>query len=167
MVTLSGDFGMKDATVSISIDATSAMGIAQRVGLNKVRHVVVDILWIQEQQARKILLLRNIPGLNYSSDLCTKNVPAALVEQYLRQLSVEVVEGRAAAAQQLHGLRRADGSSLRLSPAAPPVGGLLGGVIGGRKIAEDRFEHGVNARSQVAFCSGRSSAAPTSRRRGS
>ena len=83
MVTLLGDFGMKDATVSIGIDATAAMGIAQRVGLNKVRHMEVDILWIQEQQARKILLLRKIPGIQNPSDLCTKNVPAALAERYL------------------------------------------------------------------------------------
>jgi hypothetical protein len=46
MVTLLGDFGLKDATVSIGIEATAAMGIAQRVGLNNVCHVVVDILWI-------------------------------------------------------------------------------------------------------------------------
>ena len=61
MVTVLRDFGMKDDTVSIGIDATAAMGIAQRVGLNKVRHVEVDILWIQEQQATKILPLRKIP----------------------------------------------------------------------------------------------------------
>ena len=59
------------------------MGIAQRVGLNKVRHVDVDILLIHEQQARKILPLRKIPGPKKTSGLCTKNVPAALVEQYL------------------------------------------------------------------------------------
>ena len=31
--------------------------------------------------------------------------------------------------------------------ALPPDGGLLGGVISGRKISEDRVEHGVDARS--------------------
>ena len=53
---------MKDVAVGIGIDATAAMGIAQRVGLNKVRHVEVDILWIQEQQARKLLPLRKSPA---------------------------------------------------------------------------------------------------------
>ena len=62
MVTLLDNFGVKDATASIGIDATSAMGIAQRVGFNKARHMEVDILWIQEQQARKRLPLRKIPG---------------------------------------------------------------------------------------------------------
>ena len=83
MVTLLEDLGVKDATVSIDIDATAAMGIAQRVGFNKVRHVEVEIAGIQEQQARKLLPLRKIPRPENPSDLCTKNVPAALVEQYL------------------------------------------------------------------------------------
>ena len=62
MTTLLKDFGVKDALVSIGIDVTAAMGMAQRVGPNKVRHVEVDILWIQEQQARKRLLLHKIRG---------------------------------------------------------------------------------------------------------
>ena len=50
MTTLLKDFGVTGALVSIGIDATAAMGMPQRVGLNKVRHVEVDILWIQEQE---------------------------------------------------------------------------------------------------------------------
>ena len=34
--------------------------------------------------------------------MCTKNVPVALLDQYLGQLNLEVVRGRAAIAQQLH-----------------------------------------------------------------
>ena len=62
MTTLLKDFGVTDSLVSIGIDATADMSMAQRVGLNKVRHVEVDIFWIQEQQARKLLPLRKIPG---------------------------------------------------------------------------------------------------------
>ena len=69
IVTLLGDFGMTGAIVSIGIDATAAQGMAQRVGLNKVRHAEVDILWIQEQQARKLLPLRKKPGPQNPSDL--------------------------------------------------------------------------------------------------
>ena len=123
IATLLGDFGMADAKVSIGIDATAAQGMAQRVGLNKVRHVEVDVLWIQEQQARKLLPLKKIPGARNPSDLCTKNVPASLVEQYLQQISVRSMEGRAAVAQQLHALHSASGTPLAFSPVgAPPVG---------------------------------------------
>ena len=61
MVTLLADFGVPGAKVSIGMDANSAMGMGQRVGLQKVRHVEVDVLWIQEQQARGLLPLRKFP----------------------------------------------------------------------------------------------------------
>ena len=146
IATLLGDFSVKDAAVSIGIDATAAMGMAQRVGLNNVRHVEVDVLWIQEQQARKLCPLRKIPGPRNPSDLCTKDVPAALVEQYLQQISVRVEVGRAAVDQRLH-------SVAKLGPviASPEVGVLLTGEIGGRGgsgvIAPQGVPQGVLIRS--------------------
>ena len=101
IATLLGEFGVMGATDTIGIGATAAMGMVQRVGLNKVRHVEVDIIWIQEQQARKLLPLRKNPGPQNPPDLCTKNVPVTLVDQYLRQLAVHIADGRAAVAQQL------------------------------------------------------------------
>ena len=70
------------------MDASAAIGMAQRTGLNKVRHVEVDVLWIQEQQTRRMLPIEKIPGPQNPSDLCTKNVPVGLLEQYMRQLNV-------------------------------------------------------------------------------
>ena len=63
------------------MDASAAIGMAQRTGLNKVRHVEVDLLWIQDQVARRMLPISKIPGPQTPSDLCTKNVGVALVEQ--------------------------------------------------------------------------------------
>ena len=102
--TLLSDFGAKDPRVAIGMDASAAIGMAQRTGLNKVRHVEVDVLWIQEQQARRMLPISKIPGASNPSDLCTKNVPVALLEQYLGQMNVYFAEGRADIAQQLHSL---------------------------------------------------------------
>ena len=53
MATLLTDFGVAEPKVSIGMDASAAIGMAQRTGLNKVRHVEVDVLWLQEQQARR------------------------------------------------------------------------------------------------------------------
>ena len=47
IATLLTDFGVKDPKVSIGMDANAAIGMVQRTGLNKVRHVEVDVLWIQ------------------------------------------------------------------------------------------------------------------------
>ena len=44
----------------------------------------------------------------------TKNVPVALLDQYLGQLNLEIVRGRAAIAQQLHNV----GEKTRLSAEA-------------------------------------------------
>jgi hypothetical protein len=81
MATLLSDFGVADPRVSIGMDASAAIGMAQRTGLNKVRHVEVDVLWLQEQQARRLLPIEKIPGPQNPSDLCTKNVPVGLLEQ--------------------------------------------------------------------------------------
>ena len=78
--------------------------MAQRTGLNKVRHVEVDVLRIQEQVVRRMLPIGQIPGIKKLSDLCTKNVGVALMEQYLGQLHVKFAECRAAVAQQLRRL---------------------------------------------------------------
>ena len=141
-MTLLEDFGVKDAKVRIGMDANAAMGMVQRVGLGKVRHVEVDVLWIQEQQARRLLPLEKIPGAKNQSDLCTKNIPAALIDQYLEQLNVYYAVGRATVAQQLHALGP-------LSPviAHPSVGARLVGKIGGGKISESNSSHRVNASS--------------------
>ena len=86
------------------MDAGAAIGLAQRTGLNKVRHVEVDVPWLQEQQARRLLPITKVPGQENPSDLCTKNVPVGLLEKYLKKLSVYFEEGRATVAQQLHRL---------------------------------------------------------------
>ena len=47
------DFGAGGVKVIEGMDANAARGIVQRHGLNKPRHVELDVLWIQEQQARR------------------------------------------------------------------------------------------------------------------
>ena len=49
------DFGEAGLKVRVGMDATAAMGIVQRRCLSKFRHVEVDVLWVQEQQARRLM----------------------------------------------------------------------------------------------------------------
>ena len=100
--TLMEDFGLAGVRARVGLDANAAMGIVQRRGLNKLRHVEVDVLWIQEQQARRLLPLRKVAGPRNPSDMMTKNVPVAAMEVYLEQLSLVYKDGRAKVAQQLH-----------------------------------------------------------------
>ena len=104
MGTLPSDFGAVDPRVSIEMDASAAIGIAQRNGFNKVRHVEVDDLWLNEQTARRIHPIGEIPRPQNPSDLRTKIVGAGFIEQYMKELSVYLEEGRAAVAQQLQAM---------------------------------------------------------------
>ena len=62
ILTLLSDFGCSTMRASIGMDASAAIGIVQRQGISKLRHVEVYVLWIQEQQARRLLPLRKVPG---------------------------------------------------------------------------------------------------------
>jgi hypothetical protein len=107
ILTLFADFGLKNMKASVGMDASAAIGIAQRQGIGKLRHVEVDVLWLQEQQARRLLPIVKVPGPRNPSDMGTKNVAVALIDQYLAQLNLEVADGRAAIAQQLHAVGEA------------------------------------------------------------
>ena len=48
ILTLLSDFGRVDMRASVGMDASAAIGIVQRMGISKLRHVEVDVLWIQE-----------------------------------------------------------------------------------------------------------------------
>ena len=111
--TLLEDFGMPGVKVRVGMDANAAMGIVQRRGLNKWRHVEVDVLWIQEQQARRLLPLRKVPGPQNPSDMGTKNVPVAAMELYLDLLNLKYATGRSDIAQNLHSVGEMPGSTLR------------------------------------------------------
>ena len=98
--------------VRVGMDVTAAMGIVQRRGLSKLRHVEVDVLWVQEQQARRLMPLRMVLGTKNPSDMMTKNVPCTIMEAYLDMLHLKFVSGRAEIAQQL----QSAGESPGLSP---------------------------------------------------
>ena len=53
LTTMTKDFGV-DVEVTVHIDANAAKGIVERKGLQKTRHIEVDILCLQEMQARRL-----------------------------------------------------------------------------------------------------------------
>ena len=84
------------------MDANAVIGIVQRRGLNKLRHVELDVLWIQEQQARRLLPLRKVPGPRNPSDMMTKNVDTAHIDLFLDLLNLRIGTERAVIARNLH-----------------------------------------------------------------
>ena len=55
------DFGIKeDKKINVKSDASAAIGIAQRRGLGKVRHIEVNQLWLQEKVANGTIIIEKI-----------------------------------------------------------------------------------------------------------
>ena len=100
--TLLKDLGEVSPQFRMHVDATAAKGIIERKGLNKLRHIELDILWLQEQKARKLLPLDKLLGTDNVADLMTKNLPAATIERYIDMMSLKFAECRSAIAQMLH-----------------------------------------------------------------
>ena len=89
------------------MDASAAIGVMQRKGVGKVRHLDVGTLWLQEKQLKQVLEVRKIHGLANAGDLMTKNVPHEVIKRHVAAISCEWREGRAFSAAQLHTILRA------------------------------------------------------------
>ena len=69
-----------------------------------MRHLDVNILWMQEQCARKILPLAKVPGEDNPADVMTKNLTSNVIDKNMKRLKLRLEEGRAEKAAQLHAL---------------------------------------------------------------
>ena len=72
MIALADDFRI-ELQVRLHIDATAVLGILQRQGVGRVRHLDVCVLWLQEQQFRRLIDLTKVSGTENPADLMTKN----------------------------------------------------------------------------------------------
>ena len=106
--TLCADIG-DEVAVRTHLDASAAIGIVERRGLARVRHIDVDVLWIQEQQARRLLLIQKISGSQNPVGLMTKHVAGAKILKYLALMGLEFRDGRPDSAAQLHMLEASGG----------------------------------------------------------
>ena len=86
---------------TIYADASAALGIVQRRGVGKVRHIRTQSLWLQEAHATKRLGFEKIDGSRNPSDLMTKHLTDTLQQRHLEYMNVSAASGRAESAPQL------------------------------------------------------------------
>ena len=82
------DLGI-EIRIEILIDAKAAMGIINRQGLGKVRHIEVQDLWLQNAVKEKRLKLSKVPSEENIADLMTKPLPPETIKYHLRGLKME------------------------------------------------------------------------------
>ena len=83
------DFGI-ECSIVLRSDATAAIGIVQRLGLGKVRHLAVSDLWVQEKLRSRELSVEKVDGLRNPSDLLTKNMDGPRIRMLTKMLKVQV-----------------------------------------------------------------------------
>ena len=100
MMAVARDLGMA-LEARVHTDASATLGIVQRQGLGKLRHISTQFLWIQDKVRNKQLEVVKVPGKDNPADILTKNVPAEILSRHLRTLRVSTSNDRATSAPQL------------------------------------------------------------------
>ena len=99
-MTLLKDFGTDYKAVLI-LDASAALGILQRHGVGRVRHLDVGALWLQEKEAQRRIRLEKVDGKLNPADLGTKYLGEAEIMRHLATVRSWYASGRTAAAAKL------------------------------------------------------------------
>ena len=76
-------------------DSSAALGIAQRSGIGKLRHVRTQALWVQEVRGEGRLAYKKVLGSRNPSDALTKYMPGTLMDVHLQCIGAEFRGGRA------------------------------------------------------------------------
>ena len=90
----------------IFVDASAALGVAQRHGIGKNRHLQTGALWIQEQELKRVIRMKKVVGSENCSDILTNNVSREILEKHAAGMNMEYRGDRAEKAVQLHLIQR-------------------------------------------------------------
>ena len=100
VISLAADFGISLSGL-VHCDASAALGIVNRQGLGKLRHINVRYLWLQEKVKDKELDVVKVPGVDNPADLFTKHLDANAMWKHIKKLGFYSAKGRAATAPKL------------------------------------------------------------------
>ena len=94
------DFGMC-VRPHLHVDASAAIGMAQRKGLGKVRHLDTQRLWIQDALRERRVFVHKVAGTENMADMMTKVVEAKVLTKLMEKLNLVALQGRARIAPEL------------------------------------------------------------------
>ena len=133
MKTLLKDLG-SEVQIRLNLDATAAKGILERQGIAKIRHIDVNVLWLQDQCAKKLVPLVKVAGEANLADLMTKHLVRLVMSRHLKCMNLTYMIGRAGKAAQLHGVA--------VAPPKPGVANVRGSRWTGGDYWSERGETG-------------------------
>ena len=90
-------------SIEVKTDASAAIGIANRIGVGKVRHIQVNQLWLQSKVLSKDLVITKVDGGLNIADALTKAVDATKLRAHIVGVGAVVKEDRHALAPREEG----------------------------------------------------------------
>ena len=84
--------------LEIRTDASAAIGIANRIGIGKIRHIETNQLWLQQKVLEGHLVVSKVKGEDNLADALTKPVDGKLLSEHLVRVGSILLEGRHALA---------------------------------------------------------------------
>ena len=78
----------------VRVDATASKAIASRRGVERVRHLHTQVLWVQEAVARRELTIVKVPGVENSAGMGTKHLAQRKMHECLKIAGSHITGGR-------------------------------------------------------------------------
>ena len=89
------DMGMNfTGKIMLNADASAAIGIANRVGIGKVRHIEVNQLWLQDKVYSGEIGILKVKSEENMADALTKALACKGIEEHIVGVSAEIRMGR-------------------------------------------------------------------------
>ena len=93
----------RETSLLLMTDSTAARGMCHRRGLGKVRHMDVQMLWLQQKVQNREVGLKKVAGKQNLGDLLTKYTDAQVLRFLIRSMSMAFSCGRSGVAPLLQG----------------------------------------------------------------
>ena len=85
------DMGIRlSGPTTLKSDAGAAIGIGNRIGSGKVRHIEVTQLWLQDKVTQKVFILEKVSTDDNLADALAKGVDATSIQARLEGIRVEL-----------------------------------------------------------------------------
>ena len=79
----------------VFVDSSAALGVVNRKGNGKLRHIRVGQLWIQQTAEDEVIAYKKVNGKHNPADLCTKSLTQGIIDNGLAKIEMEIKTGRA------------------------------------------------------------------------
>ena len=94
LLAMARDLGYK-LEGQVWIDANATMGIINRRGVGKVRHLDTQLLWVQQKSLRGEIEIGKVWGKENPADMMTKGLDEATAGMHMEKMKLEFRSGRA------------------------------------------------------------------------